>query len=306
MPADTPSLAWVTCTRLPEPDADERPALDALRAAGIAAHPAAWDDPAVDWSRFGLAVLRSPWNYYHDPAAFDAWLGRVDAATTLLNPLAACRWNLHKGYLRELERAGVAIVPTEWQDAGEPPQDIAAIMDARGWDRVVVKPAISAGSFGTRRFARDEAAEAGAFLAELASRGDAMIQQYIAGVDDAGEHALVWIEGRLTHAVRKSPRLAGDDESVSGELAPTPEQAEFAERVLGALPPEVGDGLLYARIDVMPTPAGWVLSELELLEPSLFMVQSPAARSRFVDAIAQRLRIAPGNPSRSASETRRG
>ncbi|MFN9969178.1 MAG: hypothetical protein ACK58T_04695, partial [Phycisphaerae bacterium] len=34
-------------------------------------------------------------------------------------------------------------------------------------------------------------------------------------VEGHGERALVWIDGEFTHAVRKSPRFAGNDEQVS-------------------------------------------------------------------------------------------
>lgn len=280
-------IAWVTCRELPEPDADEQPALDALRAAGHDAQLAAWDDADVDWSAFDLAVVRSTWNYYHDPSAFDAWLGRVSALTTLANPLAACRWNLHKGYLRDLDAAGVPIVPTIWQSEGETACDLATAMEERGWSSVVVKPTVSAASFGTRRFERTEADAGRGFLEELARRGDAMVQPYIEGVDAEGEHSIIWINGAYTHAIRKSPRLAGDDESVSGELPVSAAQRAAADAVLAAVPAAARTNLLYARVDLMPASDRWLLSELELLEPSLFLMQSLGALTRFVEACAQ-------------------
>lgn len=280
-----PRVGWVTCRAIPEHDEDERPAIDALRAAGLDAHALAWDDDDADLSGFDLLVLRSTWNYYRRPAEFAAWLPRAAAATRLLNPLEACVWNLHKGYLRALESAGVPIVPTVWADRGQR-LDVPTLLRERGWDEVVVKPAISAASFGTRRFARHEADAAGAFLAELTAGGDAMLQPYLPGVEGAGEHSLVWIDGRWTHAVRKSPRLAGGRESVSPAVPIDPAMAQVAQRALAAAP----GGLLYARADVMPTADGWVLSELELLEPSLFMVRHPPALEAFVSAVGARAR----------------
>jgi len=41
-----------------------------------------------------------------------------------------------------------------------------------------------------------------------------LLQPYVPSVEGYGERALVWIDGELTHAVRKQPRLAGGDESV--------------------------------------------------------------------------------------------
>jgi hypothetical protein len=46
--------------------------------------------------------------------------------------------------------------------------------------------------------------------------------------------------------------------------------------------------VLYARVDLMEgEPGEWLLSELELAEPSLFFVQHPEALSRFVAALAK-------------------
>jgi len=57
------------------------------------------------------------------------------------------------------------------------------------------------------------------------------------------------------------------------------------------------EGLLYARVDVIPGPDGEpVLVELELTEPSVFMEYAPSAAERFADAIAARARVAGVEP----------
>ena len=49
---------------------------------------------------------------------------------------------------------------------------------------------------------------------------------------------------------------------------------------------EVRKDLLYARLDLVAGPDGQLLiSEFELLEPSLFLVQHPPALARLVDAL---------------------
>jgi hypothetical protein len=51
---------------------------------------------------------------------------------------------------------------------------------------------------------------------------------------------------------------------------------------------------LYARIDVMDGPGGeMLLSELELIEPSLFFPHGPGSVSRFADAAERRAENAP-------------
>ena len=113
-----------------------------------------------------------------------------------------------------------------------------------------------------------------------------MVQRYMPSVEDEGERALVWIDGRFTHAVRKAPRFDGQDESVSEALELAPDELAFGERVMA----QVQGDVLYARVDVMhAADGGLLLSELELIEPSLFLLQSPSALDRLVRAILARL-----------------
>jgi len=268
---------------LPEPDPDEELLLYALRQAGIRAELLAWDDSHADPGAFDLCVLRSCWNYYEDPKAFLAWIAAAASCSRLANPANVVRWNLHKRYLQRLEAADVSIIPTAWFEQGET-VDLIATMRARCWDDVVVKPAVSAGSFCTQRFRVDQVGEGQAFLAALVRERDAMVQRYMPAVEGAGERALVWISGKFTHAVRKSRRFAGGVERVSDALAVSDQETAIANRALSCVDGE----LLYARVDVVNDDDGNLLvSEIELMEPSLFLLQCPAALERFVRAIGR-------------------
>lgn len=278
-------VALASCRRLPEPDPDAAPLVAALADAGIDARVLAWDDPAADWDAARLTVLRSTWNYPLQPERFFDWATAVSRVSTLFNSLPVVRWNLHKRYLLDLASRGVAVTPTECVERGCP-ADLGGIMRNRRWSEAVVKPAISAASYRTVRVTPDRVAEGDAHLRELLAAGDALVQEYVPSVEGYGERALVWIDGELTHAVRKSPRFAGEEESVSDALPIDPAEARLAATAVAA----VDRPLLYARIDVAPGPGGApMVMELELIEPSLFLPQSPAALERFVAAIGRRL-----------------
>jgi hypothetical protein len=280
------SVALITCAVLPEPDPDQELLLAALRAAGMTAELLAWDAPQRDPAEFDLLVLRSCWNYYRDAAAFVRWIDAAAAATRLYNPASVVHWNLHKRYLVALQESGVPVVPTLWFARGDEAA-LAAPLGERGWDDIVIKPAISAASFRTRRFGAGQLREADAFLASLLTRGDAMVQPYLSSVEDPGERALIWIDGELTHAVTKHPRFAGGEERVSAAQPVSGEEQELARRALACVP----HPLLYARIDVVRDSLGEIcVAELELMEPSLFLLQHPPAVERFVAAIANRAR----------------
>src|SRR5690606_33973839 len=132
--------------------------LDAFAALDADARETDWDDDTVDWSRFDLALLRSPWDYVARHAGFMAWAQRTAAATRLLNPLDVVRWNTDKHYLAELAAAGVATVPCRFAEPGD---DAGAVLrDFLGQQphaaEIVVKPAIGAGSRDAQRHRRDD------------------------------------------------------------------------------------------------------------------------------------------------------
>lgn len=275
-------VALITCRVLPEPDFDEDLLLKALAHAGVDAEMLAWDDGG-DPGAYDLCVLRSCWNYFEQPDAFLDWIARADRATVLSNDISVLRWNLHKRYLLELEAAGVPVIPTAWVDRGSE-IDLQELMTARGWDHVVVKPAVSAGSFQTQQFRIDTVVQAQSFLNTLVRERDAMVQRFMSAVETSGERALVWIDGELTHAVRKLPRFADGVEQVSEAIPISVAERAVADRALSCVK---GD-LLYGRVDVVDDDNGNpVVSELELLEPSLFLLQYPPALERFVAAIAR-------------------
>jgi len=291
-------VALATCRNLPEPDPDAEPLLEALARAGIEARFVAWEDE-LDWSSAPLTLLRSTWNYPRHPEAFLAWAEHVAGVSDLWNPIGAVRWNLHKSYLLDLEKRGVPVAPTELVRCGES-TTLRSILEARGWSEVVVKPAVSAASFRTERFARSAIDAGEAHLRSLVAERDSLVQGYLPSVEGYGERSLVWVEGELTHAVRKTPRFSGQDEAVGGDRVPIdPAEAALARKALAAAPAP----LLYARIDMAPGPAGDpVLMELELIEPSLFFGQGPAALERIVGGVAARLGRG-GRSGLSASRT---
>lgn len=279
-------VALATCLVLPEPDHDAAPLEAGLRAAGIELAWLAWDDPQADWSRARLTVPRSTWNYPREPERFLAWAEHVDRVSRLCNPLPLVRWNLHKRYLLELERRGIPIAETALLQTGST-ETLRAVRDARGWEDVVVKPAVSAASFRTMRVGPNDLAAGEEHLRALVAERDVLVQPYVPSVEGYGERALVWIDGVVTHAVRKTPRFAGEAEAVSGEAVPvSAAEADLARRAIAAL----DTAPVYARIDVAPGPDGHPLvMELELIEPSLFFPKEPKSLARFVGALEREL-----------------
>ncbi len=286
----TAPVALVTAAPARHLDADLAPLAGALDAIGVPSEVVVWDDPAVRWSAYRLVVVRSTWDYVARHDAFLAWAEAVASVTTLANPAPMIRWNTDKRYLRDLGQAGVPVVPTVFHEPNHPVH-VPPI-------EVVVKPAVSAGAADTGRYPPERRDEAVAHVQRLLAAGRvAMVQPYLAGVDQTGETALVFFEGVFSHAVRKGPILVPGVGMVEGlyaeeELAPrepTPAERAVADQALTAVPAVLGTPL-YARVDLVPGPDGApVVLELELTEPSVFHAHGPGSADRFAAAIARRL-----------------
>lgn len=284
-------LVIATCLALPEVDPDAPLLHDALVARGVEPVLRAWDDPSARFDDVDRCVIRSTWNYWL-PGNFErflSWVERTASTTRLSNPAPVVRWNLHKRYLVELASRGVPVVPTELCPRGDT-RPLRDVMRALGAERAVIKPAVSAGSYQTMKVDEANLDEGERHLRLVVAGADVLVQPYVASVEGWGERALVWIDGELMHAVRKSPRFGGEHESVSPALAIEPDERALAERTLAQVAQltQTDEPLLYARIDMARDDQGAPrLMELELVEPSLFLRQSPAALARLADAMAR-------------------
>ena len=313
------TVALVTCDALPDLDPNEGRLLQALTARGISTQVCIWNDPLVNWSAFDLAVIRSTWDYTDDRDGFVAWAQRAGAVTRLCNPAQIVAWNTDKRYLRDLERAGVPVVPTMFLEPGSGTADARARWaPPPGASEYVIKPAVSAGSRDTSRYVVEGLDDAGVVEDSRASHDPrvteeaaaahvqhllsqdrvVMIQPYLSAVDTIGETALIFIDGTFSHAIRKGPMLAPGQAGqmveglyVQEQIDPrTPTDAELATAaaVLAAIPGD--EPLLYARVDVVPDANGDpLLLELELTEPSLFFAHHEPAAHAMAEAIARRL-----------------
>ena len=282
-------IALITCAHMPELTPDEQRLFAPLRARGLNPRVAVWDDPAVDWTRYRLAVVRTVWDYFLKPVAFLEWLERVESRVALFNSPDVLRWNSHKSYLLELAGRGIPVTPTVLCPRGEK-ASLTALVAERGWGAVVIKPAVSGGGRLTRRFERTRLADEGqAHLETVLAEGDALVQPFLPALHAGGERSYIFIEGVFSHAVERPATMeapgGGTPDGVT--LAPRAEELALSERVVAATPART----LYARVDLATGLEGTpLLQELEVIEPRLFLGASDGAAERLSDAIARQAR----------------
>jgi len=290
-------IALLSCSNLPAWEADDRPFAEALSAKGAEIATVPWDT-AIEWSRFDVAILRTTWDYVGRYEEFLARLDAIAGETRLFNPAPVVRWNLDKRYLRELERVGLPLLPTAWIAAGEG-------IDLRGWlarqgaRRGFLKPVVGASASGTLRFSTspEDLAAAAVHLATVPSPLGWMLQPYLESVETRGEVSAIFIDGEITHSVRKVPvpgdyRVQDDYGANDYALEPSAHLAELSQAAVAAASSalRLAEPLLYARVDFLEDQAGalW-LTELELVEPSLFFRHAPRAATRLAEALLARV-----------------
>lgn len=193
------------------------------------------------------------------------------------------RWNCDKSYLLDLEKAGVAVVPTLISEAFTA-SDIAEAAQRFGTDELVVKPPISGGADSTYRLQKDQP------LPDDIAGKPMLTQPFQPAIAEEGEYSLFYFAGQFSHAILKRP-AKGDfrvQEFLGGSKTGTdcPEGAQelavqarwAAEQILGA------ETLLYTRVDMLREPDGH-FRLMELTEPSLFFEQAADGGALFASAV---------------------
>jgi glutathione synthase/RimK-type ligase-like ATP-grasp enzyme len=281
-----PRIAFVTYRGLPDLNADDRRAAAAVEHLGTDVDAVCWDDPAVEWSSYNAVVLRSTWDYHLRLAEFHAWIDRMESlGVRLWNPPAILRWNTDKRYLARLSHRSLRPPPTELLPQGSI-VDLTSLLETRGWDEAVIKPAVSADGFSTERTSRANADADQPVLEAMLTRGDVVVQKLVPEIRTNGEISLMFFGGVFSHAVSKRPK-AGEfrvQERLGGVIVRTDPARALVDDAC-ALLQTWAPGCLYARVDVVKTEERFVLMEVELAEPSLYLEHDPASALAFARAI---------------------
>ena len=265
------------------PDGEDRAELlvAALAEVGVDARWVCWDDPDVAWADADLVAVRATWDYVDRHVQFLAWARAVEAVTPLLNGAQVFAWNSDKLYLVELARAGVDVAPTR---AVASAQDVRHAVAEFG--EVVLKPRVGAGGVGVRVVGPDDLLGA----LEVPS----VVQPLVPSVRTEGEMSVYVIGGEAVGQVRKVPAVGEIrvHEHLGGRyqralLDPrlarrAREVAEVAERLVGAR-------ITYARVDLLLWDGRWRVSEVELIEPSLYLSLVPENAAALAAAVRRRL-----------------
>lgn len=285
------NIALVTCESLAQyaaPNVDDEDSLLTryLREQGHSVEPRIWTNPAVDWLRYDVVVVKSPWDYFDRVGEFYQWLDRMESlGVKLLNPTATVRWNADKKYLLDMERAGVRIVPTHWLSRGQA-VETESLFDVLGHDTLVVKPAVSGGAKNTFVLTRQESSVRQPQLQELLRDEDFLVQPFQPQIQEEGEWSLIYFGGEFSHCVLKTPK-SGDfrvQHYLGGGIEPREAPAHLRQAA-DAIVREFAADCLYARVDGLDQNGEFLLMELELIEPFLYLASAEGSLPRYEAAL---------------------
>ena len=168
--------------------------------------------------------------------------------------------------------------------------NLSDLLADHGWDAAVVKPTISATAMLTWRTSRAQASDDQGAFEDLLRQSGAMVQPFLEEVASQGEWSVFYFNGTLSHAVIKHPqpgdfRVQSDFGGSSFAASPPYWLLDQVQMLLAT----IAEPWLYARVDGVARGERFLLMELELIEPSLFLAKDPQAPERFAEAILARM-----------------
>lgn len=258
---------------------DDELAIEPLNALGWNVETISWRDKTVDWNDFEAVIIRTTWDYQREPEAFLKVLREIEKSKARLeNPLEIVEWNLSKLYLRELENAGIKIVPTVWGEGKIDEKLFESWLEHFGASEIVIKPIVSATAEFTYRLKNFNPE-----LTEIFSERKYMIQPFMPNIVGEGEFSLFYFRGEYSHAILKTPkpkdfRVQEEHGGIIQAVKASEKLLAAARKVLEFIKPLP----LYARIDFVRDEADeFDLMELELIEPALYFRMDEDAPKRF-------------------------
>ena len=257
-----------------------------LEELGWAIEAVAWRSANIDWDDFDAVYIGTPWDYPEEPGRFLELLESIDKSrATLVNNIELVRWTIPKTYLRDLESKGVKIVPSRWHDcwsAGLVEQAFAEF----GVNCLIVKPVVSSNATDTFLIDPDSLPAIKNELKATFTQRALVIQPFVENIRSEGEYSLFYFLHDFSHAICKIPR-EGDfrvQEERGAEIVavvPDPALLHTANRVMNLVRPVPA----YARVDFVRSDAGeFLLMELEVIEPSMYLRMDEEAPQRFAAA----------------------
>ncbi|MFT3747357.1 MAG: hypothetical protein QM768_03535 [Agriterribacter sp.] len=249
-----------------------------------------WDNPAVDWKKYDVMLLKTPWDYHEKYTQFITWLDKTESlGIKMFNDFHLVRWNMDKHYLETIAGTGLPVIPSIFLNKGWN-GELSSLFKKLQATKLIIKPCISGGSKNTIVIYSNTIADQADNILSLLSQGDFIAQPLMPQIEE-GEWSFIFFNGRHSHTVIKKPK-AGDfrvQQIYGGTIVPVNPGQALIKSAEAYVQQFAGDAL-YARVDGIMVNGHFILMELELIEPFLYLSYGNGAVENYYTALIAKLK----------------
>ncbi|MGF1923532.1 MAG: ATP-grasp domain-containing protein [Bacteroidia bacterium] len=260
--------------------------IDYLQTKGLFVEKAIWNDPSVNWEDYDLAIIKSPWDYFNLISDFYNWLTELEKnQVKVFNPIPTIRWNSDKHYLQDIKDAGLKVAECIFLKQGQT-VDLNQYFTQLNVENLIAKPVVSGGSKNTFKINLGNVDQVNQQLNFLLVDEDFIIQPFLKEVEEDGEWSFLFFGGNFSHALLKKAK-EGDFrvQHVFGgtvhPMQPSIEMITVAQQYVDRF----AENCLYARVDGVIVNGEFLLMELELIEPYLFLDTNKESLANYYQAL---------------------
>lgn len=250
----------------------------------------------IDWEKvkdtnpnslksYQAILIRTIWNYYKKPETFVEFLDYCEKyALPLLNPVDIVRWNMDKRYLQDLQSEGIELIPTEFvfNIHGQVFQKALR----RGWKKMVLKPMISGGSYHTFVISDQEENRFNKLMVEHFENRPFLLQEFIPEIEK-GEISTLSFANGFDYSITKVPKEGDYRVQFNyGGVYHISEVDTQIQAISKKMKARFNNRQLYQRVDGIWRDGRFLLMEVELIEPDLYLGHHPEAREEWVKNLA--------------------
>jgi len=281
-------LAILTSVEMPEMLPYDMEVIKTLNDRGVDTAVFVWDelinnDPEK-LRNYDAVLIRTIWDYFIKYDEFLKLLSFLDASKLpVFNPVEILRWNMNKKYLAELQDEGFDIIPTVFNLNNEYDSFEKAL--SLGWKKMVLKPVISGNSYHTFVVDANEKDKFEQLLKKYYQNRPFMLQEFIPEISN-GEISTITFSNDYSYSVTKIPsegeyRVQFDYGGIYhfGDVDPV------IKTICDQIAKRFANKLLYQRVDGVWRDGKFLIMEVELIEPDIYLNLSEDAKNNWVESL---------------------
>lgn len=283
-------LAILTSERVPDLlEYDQKLVVELIKY-DIIAEPVVWETQRSRLTKYDAALFRTTWGYHEKFHPFLLFLDHLDSLKIpIFNPVQVIRKNLHKFYLKELHFYDIPIIETVFVDK-KSDENLNSIISEKKWDKFIIKPAVSAGAYNTHLINDYSLDKAEDIFREMVSENDLLLQKYLPEIKVDGEWSTIFFNRDYHYTVNKVPK-PGDfrvQTLYEGKYTVSSPPLNVLETSVKAAELFL-DECLYVRVDGVQSDDQFLIMEIEMIEPDIYLDYHPEGIPIFAKSIAKRL-----------------